>query len=266
MIERDEILDVIGGAAGCIGALLALYEQRPSEITRQTAVRCGEHLLRRARMMPQGAAWPTEHSKGRALAGFSHGASGVAWALSKLAHVAGESRFQEMALQGLAYERSLFSSEEGNWPDLRELADPEGEGTRFMSAWCHGAPGIGLSRLNMLPYLDDAEIRAEIDVAVKTTINHGFGRNHSLCHGDLGNLELLLQAAKRLEDGVLENLVRELTGKILGSMEVNGWLCGVPLGVETPGFMMGLAGIGYGLLRLAEPMLVPSIMMLEPPR
>ena len=38
-----------------------------------------------------------------------------------------------------------------------------------------------------------------------------------------------------------------------------------PSGVETPGLMTGLAGIGYGLLRLAEPRRTPSVLALEPP-
>jgi lantibiotic modifying enzyme len=36
--------------------------------------------------------------------------------------------------------------------------------------------------------------------------------------------------------------------------------------VESPGLMTGLAGIGYGLLRLAKPARVPSILTLEGPR
>ena len=35
--------------------------------------------------------------------------------------------------------------------------------------------------------------------------------------------------------------------------------------VESPGLMTGLAGIGYGLLRLAEPTRMPSVLVLEPP-
>jgi hypothetical protein len=30
--------------------------------------------------------------------------------------------------------------------------------------------------------------------------------------------------------------------------------------------MSGLAGIGYGLLRLAEPTQIPSVLVLEPPK
>jgi lantibiotic modifying enzyme len=40
----------------------------------------------------------------------------------------------------------------------------------------------------------------------------------------------------------------------------------VPLGVETPGLMTGLAGIGYQLLRLAAPDIIPSVLVLEPPK
>jgi lantibiotic modifying enzyme len=93
----------------------------------------------------------------------------------------------------------------------------------------------------------------------------GFGYNHSLCHGDLGNLELLLQASQTLNDPQWKTQVDRLAAIILESIEKHGWLCGVPLKVETPGLMNGLAGIGYGLLRLAEPTQVPSILVLESP-
>lgn len=46
---------------------------------------------------------------------------------------------------------------------------------------------------------------------------------------------------------------------------MQGWLCGIPLGVESPRLMPGLAGIGYQLLSLAEPEFVPSLLTLEPP-
>ncbi len=55
-------------------------------------------------------------------------------------------------------------------------------------------------------------------------------------------------------------------GAAADSVDEHGWLCGVAWGVETPGLMTGLAGIGYGLLRLAAPEEVPSLLVLEPPR
>ena len=133
-----------------------------------------------------------------------------------------------------------------------------------MCAWCHGAPGIALGRLRSLRHLDDdAEIRNEIDVALQTTLAQGFGKNHCLCHGDLGNVELLLQAGQLLGIPAWKHQTERITGTVLSSIEQCGWLCGAPHGVETPGMMTGVAGIGYGLLRLAHPEQVPSVLTLD---
>jgi type 2 lantibiotic biosynthesis protein LanM len=269
-IEQDETYDIIGGAAGCIGSCLALYRCAPSEQTKRVAIQCGERLLAGAQPMPQGIGWLPPFPVKGPLTGFAHGAAGIAWSLLELSGLTGEERFRTAALEAMAYERSLFVSEAGNWPDLRDLKIPgrtqqDGEST-FMVAWCHGAAGIGLGRLQSLRYLPDTVTRAEIDIALKTTLAQGFGGNHSLCHGDLGNLEVLLQARAMLAEPQWNTPIDRLSTLILNSMHRDGWLTGVPLGVESPGFMTGLSGIGYGLLRLAEPVHTPSILALEPVR
>jgi lantibiotic modifying enzyme len=203
------------------------------------------------------------------LLGFSHGVAGIVWALLRLSAVSGEPRFCDAALQGLAYERACFSEVARNWPVLRPPA-PESRETRapeqrFMTAWCHGASGIGLARVSTLRLRDDATTRSEVRVALETTVREGFGHNHSLCHGDLGNLDLLLQAGRVLGDARWQEETRRIAGPILGSIRQHGWLCGVPHQVETPGLMTGLAGIGYELLRLAAPERVPSVLTLEAP-
>jgi lantibiotic modifying enzyme len=113
--------------------------------------------------------------------------------------------------------------------------------------------------------MDDANTRSEIDTALETTLAQGFGGSHCLCHGDLGILDVLLEASLRLSDAPWRGEVDLWAGVALESIERNGWLCGNPLGVESPGLMTGLAGIGYGLLRLAEPAQVPSVLALELP-
>ena len=107
---------------------------------------------------------------------------------------------------------------------------------------------------------------AEIFQWQKTTLAQGFGNNHSLCHGDLGNLELLLQASEILDEPQWGAQVSRIAAMIVESIDRHGWLCGIPLGVESPGSMTGIAGIGYELLRLAEPTHVPSVLVLEPPK
>ena len=185
MIDQDAQLDVLSGAAGCLVPLLNLHEARPCQRTLAAAIQCGDRLLARAQPAGDGLCWPVPGLG--PLAGFSHGAAGIAWALLALFARTREERFRTAARGGIAYERSVFCAEAGNWRDLRDT-----EQVRFPTAWCHGAPGIGLARLCGVPLLEDDGIHADIETALQTTLATGFGFNHSLCHGDLGNLELLL--------------------------------------------------------------------------
>lgn len=285
LIEQDEIFEVMAGAAGCILGLASLYQVKPTAKTRDVALLCGDHLLTHAQSINGGIGWPSSTPAEQPLTGFSHGTAGIGYSLLVLAEMAGEERFRQAALSAMQYERSVFVPEQQNWPDLRIIKEgnegnKQEKGTqereessaerissaRCMVAWCHGAPGIGLARLGSLQYVDDAAIRTEIGAALRTTLAHGFGMNHSLCHGDLGNLETALMAARVLGDAHYEQEVERLSATILGSIDAHGWLTGVPFYVETPGLMTGLAGIGYGLLRLAYPDRVPSVLLLEPPR
>ena len=265
LIDQDREWGVLSGAAGCLNSLLVLYRYRPSKHTLSAAIQCGEHLVTHAQPMKQGIGWIQKDVGHSPLAGLAYGAAGIAWSLLELAALTGQDRFYETALAAIDYERRLFSSKTGNWPDLR-LSNVKHNDHNMIIAWCHGASGVGLARLRSLRHLDDLEIRTEIKTAIKTTIKNGFGYSHSLCHGDLGNLELLLQASETFNDEQLRDETYRIAAMILKSIEEHGWLCGVPLHVETPGLMTGLAGIGYGLLRLAAPERVPSVLTLEPPR
>jgi len=260
LIEQDRRLDIIGGAAGCIGALAVLHSYAPSKRILAAAIQCGEHLVRNAVPQDCGVGWISS-AAARPLTGFSHGAAGISWALFRLFELSGDERFLSTALLGIDYERSQFSSKLGNWLDLRA---PDRDGAS-MAAWCHGAPGVGLSRLLSLPWIDGPESRFEIETALETTVRSGFGGNHCLCHGDLGNLDVLLEASQRLGEPRWRAKATRAAGMVLESIERNGWLCGNPVEIESPGLMTGLAGIGYGLLRAAEPDRVPSLLALETP-
>jgi lantibiotic modifying enzyme len=51
----------------------------------------------------------------------------------------------------------------------------------------------------------------------------------------------------------------------LKGIEKRGWISGTPRGLESPGLLTGISGIGYQCLRLARPNLVPSVLMLAAP-
>ncbi|GCE08700.1 type 2 lanthipeptide synthetase LanM family protein [Dictyobacter aurantiacus] len=271
LIEHDQQLDVVHGSAGCLLALLSLYQVLPTARVLANAIRCGDHLLQTLHLTSPTASVAALLQRGL-LTGYAHGAAGMALSLMKLSVACQQERFRIAANALLSFERQLFSSTHNNWPDLRPESTARGahetdEGTssRFVVAWCHGAAGLGLSRMELLHYDDSVVMRQEVEIALKTTLKEGFGFNHSLCHGDLGNLELLLTATQRL--GMTEYLepLAQLTAMLLECGERTGWVSGLPLGVETPGMMLGLAGIGYELLRLAQPQSVPNLLLLSPP-
>ncbi|MEM9760926.1 MAG: type 2 lanthipeptide synthetase LanM family protein [Pseudomonadota bacterium] len=262
-LERDRGLDVIAGSAGCIGGLLALYAKRPKSAILEAAVACGDHLLTRALDQAHGIGWPTGEAD-RPLTGFAHGTAGYAWALGRLAKVCDAPRFREASRKALAYERALFLSNRDNWPDLRTNRQVDGEWASFY-AWCHGSPGIGLGRLGLLDGADDPELIAEIQAAVRSTLAQGFSGSHCLCHGQFGNLELLQLASDRLDDPTARVALAGHQARLIHDMEKGDYRCGASCLVELPGLMTGLAGIGYALLRLADPEGVPSVLLMEVP-
>lgn len=251
----DEALDILGGAAGCIGGLLPLYRLTKSPEVLDAARACGDRLLARAEPQPQGVGWRTPACP-KPLAGFAHGNAGYAWALAHLDEATGDSRYGDCARAALEYERSLFSAAEGNWPDLRFPDRTDGD--RYMVAWCHGAAGIGLARLTLPVRFQDSAVHDEITVAVKTTLGSGFGRNHSLCHGDLGNIDIL-QAGQDCQ-------IQAFSDRLCDVLS-DSYISGASGGVETPGLFLGISGIGLALLRLRSRQTIPSVLSLEdPPR
>lgn len=261
-VECDRGLDLMSGVAGCAVVLLDLHRQTGDGRLLKLARRCGERLRATAVAPVEGGAAWISTAAAEPLAGFSHGAAGIAWALLRLADACGEPAFGDLAQRALDFERALFLPEASNWMDRRRFkeAPPDFRST----AWCHGAPGVALARLLSLPLLDDAKVRGEIAVGLAETVRSGFGGNHSLCHGDLGNLDILLLAAARTGDERWRQEAFRQAARVCDEAVCGVWRCGLPRHQESPGLMIGLAGIGYGLLRLAAPERVPGVLWLEP--
>ncbi|MEB3319114.1 MAG: type 2 lanthipeptide synthetase LanM family protein [Cyanobacteriota bacterium] len=265
----DQEFDVMSGNAGGILALDSLWDPSAAGMEVRAAMEaCGQRLVQASQIDPSGRVWYSRALGCAPLAGFSHGAAGIAAALSILAQRTGEASYAACAKEAIAFERTLFSPEEGNWRDLRGLkADADLRGPLpdvFPVAWCNGAPGIGLGRLRM--GLSDPALREEVEVAVAATSRAGFGFNHCLCHGDLGNLDLLLEAQRQGLGCVSRPDVDRWGQAVVQGIQDRGWISGTPRGLESPGLLTGIAGMGYQCLRLARPDRVPSVLMLEPPR
>ena len=260
VIAHDDVAhDLLGGNAGTIGGMVAWHAVHPDDRIRRLVRGCADHLIRAAAPQGRGIGWiPVSLAKvvDRPIAGFAHGGSGIAWALTLATTLLDEPRYAAAAVAALEYERGLFDPATASWLDIRTPP-------RSPVLWCHGAAGIGMSRLAMSGVLDDPLIDEELSIAVDTVVRAGFGHNFSLCHGDLGNLDLLLQTASLSSTGA--SIALRHARAVLDGIEAHGWVCGLPGGMEAPSLMVGLAGIGYGLLRIAAPAAVPSVLVMQPP-
>ncbi len=289
---HDMGLDVIAGAAGAIPALLELGSTLEREEPLAIARRLGEHLIRRAHREPDGWSWPMmSNTVARHLNGLAHGAAGAGLAFLELARATGEARFRFAAEMAFLYERHFYNPETSNWPDLRnqelgnftfyegrqdELLQQVRQGAlpryelQYMTAWCHGSPGIGLSRLRAFELTGQELYRREAEAAVRSTLESvedprlGAG-NYSLCHGHAGNCELLLFAAAQLGEPAWRERAAEVARYGWETYEKAGqpWPCGTVNSVSDPSLLLGEAGIGLFYLRLAEPD-VPSPLLLRP--
>jgi lantibiotic modifying enzyme len=247
----------MSGSAGIIAGLLALRRRKHSARFLEAAVQHGDVLLDEACKDASGWSW-SGLDAARNLTGFSHGAAGIGWALTELYAATQELRFRDAALEAFRYERSCWNPEEKNWPDFRE------DEVSYPVFWCHGAAGIALSRLRAWQILRDEQLLAEALSGLATVRDEmGSAQNYSLCHGEFGNADLLIYASEVFKDEtwLAQAQTAAETGVERFERRRVPWPCGLYEANETPGLMLGLAGIGHFYLRMADPGRTPTVLL-----
>jgi lantibiotic modifying enzyme len=165
--------------------------------------------------------------------GFAEGGAGIGWALGRYGAYRSPSggRYVEAGRAALgAY-------------DHRPPEEP---------SFCTGTAGILIARGGEpLTWLDELTDRP-------------LGQDLSLCHGEAGIGDALTVLASTNGDERAASARARHSGLMLSALHRYGPRCGVPGQVDTPGLLTGLAGIGYGLLRLAYADRVPSVLLFEP--
>ncbi|MBC3787140.1 lanthionine synthetase LanC family protein [Spirosoma utsteinense] len=265
-------IDVIDGAAGAIPALVQLEREQSLPELRPCISRLADQLVSRAERSPEGYSWVTLPGSGyRNLTGMAHGVAGIVNALFEAFTLTGDSRCQEAAFQGLRYENAFFDQQQQNWPDFRVANPPhtqgEAPGPVCSCAWCHGAPGIALARLRGYELTQHPALRAEAETGLQTTAQQLTWEqqpNFSLCHGLAGNADTLLEAADILQIPDWRQQAEAVGQMGQARYEQTGlWANGLYNDYQIPDFMLGLSGTGYFYLRLANPAVYRSALLLR---
>jgi len=270
--ETSKIDDLINGAAGSIIGLLILHEKLQDKRLIEKIEYYTQKLLDRAVFCENGIYWDRSNNQSKGLCGFSHGTSGIGYAFLQLGKYFENKSFYFLSEMAFAYENQYFQEEFQNWPDFRkgffdektleEFKEKYSEGDEeyfktpgSMRAWCHGSPGIGLSRVAAVEILGD-EYLPDLKNAVESTIGSVQGEavyhTYTLCHGAGGNSMLLMEAANLLPSELYQEEINKVGDNALAQKK--------QLGYYTTGFstysgggetslFMGDAGVGYFLLR-----------------
>jgi lantibiotic modifying enzyme len=156
----------------------------------------------------------------------------------------------------MAWERTLLEPARHDWPVRVAGPAPGAVERRYLGAWCHGAPGIGLARVARLARREDDGARADLDVALAFAAGAALPEADHLCCGTASRLALLaaagraLGAERALADG--RALARRALARAGGR---GGWA--VTPGVEPSersdvGFFRGYPGLAWSLISLTS--------------
>src|SRR5262249_37396970 len=220
------------------------------------------------------ASWPSAMFP-QGLGGFGHGATGIGWALARLATTGADAVADGGAAAGrgaaggggaagrlaeaaFGYEPSLYGSGLAGWRDLRE---PDRDWVA--ASWCHGAGGIGIAAADLLRRTGQPRWADVLRRAAARCWSDGMGWNHTLCHGDTGSWEVVRAAvaAGLGPEGADRDVVDSY---VLASVAEFGPVGGLTRDAFSPGLMPGIGGVAYQLLRMHPDCRLPSVLLPDP--
>jgi type 2 lantibiotic biosynthesis protein LanM len=261
LVTEDLEVDLLNGAAGAVVPLLGLAAATGQDRWLAAAAGVGRRLSALATIDPSGARWTTRLNP-EGIGGFAHGATGVGWALARLAlseaGTAAERRgWAHLAGLAFAYQESLYRPEAGNWQDVRI-----GSAEDFFTSWCHGSAGIGIAMLDLYHRTGDPARLDAARRAARACAAEGFGWSHTLCHGDLGLWEML--DAIRTADPAWDGPDRDtIDAELLTGLEQRGPVGGLAREAFSPSLMSGLSGVIHALLRMHPAAALPAPLLLD---
>lgn len=182
------------------------------------------------------------------LIGLGHGLSGVALALSMAYRILQKKEYLQAAEEALKYE-NLFYDKKFGWPDLRD--DRSG----YMCGICSGAPGIGITRLNMLgtSFTLDKYLDCDIINAIRHSKDNFPLNKDDLCCGNCSVIDFLITAGRKYKrKEILTDSGKMLSWIIEQKNKIGEYRSVVGTAPEPIGFFDGICGIGYEFLRQSD--------------
>lgn len=251
-INNLKAVDIVSGVSGIVILLSEINQKYLIHITPLLS-KLQKKLLENYQETENGAMWMNSSDTSEGLA---HGNFGVALCLYELYLFYKDEKWLDLYNKTMYYEEYIAKQPKKSLTNSLIKPSPH--------YWCNGTAGYGLGMIKLLKKgLKDEGLYKKIDDYTNEILEFGIKHNHCLCHGSLGNLEFLLQASQIRNDTDLENTIYRYIDGIADNIENHGILTGSMFDIEHPGFMTGMSGIGFQLLRFSNPNIFPSILSID---
>lgn len=251
--ERSSDVDIISGRAGFLVAALAVYRHANDAALIRSLAPLAKKLYRFAETEPKSGKVKLPV---KADAGVAHGRAGIGFALARWDAATGAHAYDDAARRLIGFDVEAFDDTAPKPSASQEAHALEGD----RLGWCRGLLGIALMTLQS----KSAHVVSDsvwLEAAAAEVIAGGCDGPLCLCHGALGQLEFLEVMAE-------QGLLRDRQGaaawrwRLLARIVDGDWVADTGHRLETSGLMLGLAGTGYSLLRVARSQSIPSILTL----
>ncbi len=174
--------DTIDGNSGLIIALVKYYEKYKTSENLKNLKKYGRKIVHKLKHK-------LLENNSNFLPGYSHGISGLVYAISAYNFYDYNYENEKLILKLLKLENSkFFIKKENNWINLNNKKNYLHNIDR--SSWCHGSLGVGISRIGALKYTNNNKIKKIIKIDIKNSLEYNFNKvknlkNISLCCGSL---------------------------------------------------------------------------------
>lgn len=141
-VEWDPGLDIIAGSAGTILYLLQMARELDRPASRELALKAGMRLAELGIPEAGGRKWrfANHPDAKRLMPNFSHGTSGIAYALATLHLETGRQEPLDAALAGARYLQAVAKTDGDGCLIFHHEPEPDGRDLYYLG-WCHGPVG-----------------------------------------------------------------------------------------------------------------------------
>lgn len=263
-IPNIPTLDFMGGLAGVLKVLILINQVYDSCMLKKVIRKVCTEICQRAIQSKNDLYWAYDADSTKTLAGFSHGITGIVYALSEYyAHIEQDEELLKIMQRALLHEDQYFNDTKKQWKDNRKSDD-----VYSSPLWCHGSAGIVLGRSkiqeNTNQCIKPNWIMESLDDLLENGNKHKQG--YSLCHGTLGNLDILITLKEispfQIRKKEIEKKSEQWLKEFEHDIKLYGWQNGIKNDTSSIGLMLGKTGQLLALLRNQNSIL-SSVLLLD---